>query len=213
MMLRPVLVAPPELLPVSLVETKGHLRVDHSDDDTLIEGLIGAATDHLDGWTGILGRCLVEQTWRQDFDAFARSLCLPLGPVIAGESVTWRNEAGQVATIPGAAYDLRTDAGGRSLIRFDADYVFPIGLHESRAVAVTFKAGYATIPAVEPGEGDPPDPPGSPAMSTVPAAIKTAILLMVANWYNNREATAPTTLGALPYGVDMLIAPYRRVGI
>src|SRR5690606_10673336 len=69
---RPVRVTPPAIQPVTLAEAKLHLRVDHDDEDALISNLIQAATGHLDGWTGILGHCLVEQVWRQDHDRFAR---------------------------------------------------------------------------------------------------------------------------------------------
>lgn len=216
---RPVLISPPERPPVTLDEAKAHMRVDYDDDDALIEGLVRAATEHLDGWTGILGRCLVEQTWRQDFDRFERELCLPLGPVISIVTVSWRNEAGQVSTVSPSLYDLRTDAGGRSLVRFDNSYVFPMGLHESRAVAVSYRAGYVTIPevpAVGPGPGDPPDPPGSPAVpeqSTVPDPLKVAILLLAGHWYQNREAAVPDAINVLPLAVGALVTPYRRVGV
>lgn len=108
-MRRPVLVTPPDILPVSLAEAKAHLRVDYDDDDGLILSLIRAAVDHLDGWTGILGRCLVEQEWRQDFPAGATCFPLPLGPVISVTSVTVAGNA-----VDTANYALRTDAGGRS---------------------------------------------------------------------------------------------------
>ena len=62
---RPVLVTPPAETPVSRTEAKAHLRVDGTGDDDLIDGLIDAAVAHLDGYTGILGRCMVTQTWRQ----------------------------------------------------------------------------------------------------------------------------------------------------
>ncbi len=205
---RPVLVSPPAILPVSLADTKLHLRVDHDEEDQLIEGLIEAATEYLDGWTGILGRCLVEQEWRQDYDVFARELCLPLGPVISVTTVTWRNAAGQVATVPGASYDLRTDTAGRSVVRFDDTYPFPRDLHESRAVGITYKAGWATIPAV-PANGDTPE---IPAKSTVPTPLEVAIMLMVGNWYENREA-ASGGLAPLPFAVDALIAPCRKLGL
>lgn len=202
---RPVLISPPDLPVVSLAEAKAHLRVDHDDDDALIEGLIRAATEHLDGWTGILGRCLVDQTWRQDFDRFVRDLCLPLGPVISIVSVTWRNPAGALATVPPSSYDLRTDAGGRSLVRFDNDFTFPGPLHESRAVAVTYRAGYETIPAQE-------GPPIVPAKVTVPEPLRVAILLLAGHWYQNREAVGDPQ-SELPFAVNALIAPYRRVGV
>ncbi len=60
----PVLVTAPIALPVDLSEAKAHCRIDHNDDDVLIESYIGAATGHLDAWTGILGRCIMPQVWR-----------------------------------------------------------------------------------------------------------------------------------------------------
>lgn len=195
---RPVLITPPAIQPVTLAEAKLHLRVDHNDEDTLIESLIRAATEHLDGWTGILGRCLVEQVWRQDHDRFAREMIIPLGPVIAIQSITWRDPAGQLSTVPSGCYDLRTDEAGNAIIRFDADYVFPINLLESRAVAITFKAGYETNP-------------GPPTTSTVPDPLKVAILLLVGHWYQNREAVSAAGMTSLPFAVEALIAPYRRM--
>ena len=91
---RPVLVTAPTVLPVSVADVKKALRIDSADDDDLIESLIRAAVDYYEGWTGILGLCLVEQTWRQSYDRFDRLLCLPLGPAIEPLSVSWRNVAG-----------------------------------------------------------------------------------------------------------------------
>ena len=195
---RPVLITPPAIQPVTLAEAKLHLRVDHNDEDTLIESLIRAATEHLDGWTGILGRCLVEQIWRQDHDRFARQMSIPLGPVVTVQSITWRDPAGQLSTIPSGSYDLRIDEAGNAVIRFDADYVFPTNLHESRAIAINFKAGYEASP--EP-----------PVTSTVPDPLKVAILLLVGHWYQNREAVSSTGMASLPFAVEALIAPYRRM--
>lgn len=199
---RPILVTPPAILPVSLAEAKLHLRLDADVtlEDTLVTGLIAAATDHLDGWTGILGRCLVEQEWRQDFEAFAPCLPLPLGPVI--EIVTALSGA---AAIDPGGYALKVDAGGRSFIVFD-------GASVDGPVAITYKAGYATMPEV-PADGE---VAAIPARTTVPAAIKTAIMLLVGAWYENREETAiGVSVAGLPssVAVNALLAPYRRVGI
>ncbi len=177
-MRRPVLVTPPEILPVTLAAAKAHLRVDFSDDDSLIEGLIKAATDHLDGWTGILGRCLVEQTWAETLDS--GSCALGLGPVI--EIV---NVEANVETVDPSLYGLRTDAGGRSFI--DCAISGP--------VTVTYTAGYANT------DDD---------QSTVPAALKAAILMLVGHWYHNREAVVSSSVSELPLAVASLIAPYRR---
>lgn len=212
-MLAPVRTVAPSITPVSLADVKAHLRVDHTDDDAMIGALLAAATAHFDGWTGILGRCLVEQTWRQDFDAFARSLCLPLGPVISITSVTWRSAAGQVSTVASADYDLRTDAGGRAVIRFDDAYSFPSDLHESRALAVTYKSGYATIPEVPAVPGDGEEDPGTPAVparSTVPEPVKLAIILHVKLNYDPLE---PAVRESYQRAIDALVAPFRRVGV
>lgn len=67
-MIHPIRTVPPAETPVSLADAKVHLRVDHGDDDTYIGAIVAAATEHLDGWNGILGRCLVTQTWTLDRD-------------------------------------------------------------------------------------------------------------------------------------------------
>ena len=198
---RPVLVTPPEILPVSLAEAKLHLRVDHGDDDALIASLIKAAVDHLDGWTGILGRCLVEQTWRQDFDALAGCLPLSLAPVAEIVSVEYVDENGVTRTLDGSDYALRVDAGGRAFLNVSARPA-------ASSASVTYKAGYPTIPEV-PEDGD---TPAVPAQSMVPDAIKAAILLLIGHWYANREAVAGE-FSVVPMAVEALIAPYRRVGI
>lgn len=64
----PVRIIAPAELPVMLSDAKAHLRVDFDDDDFLIGSMVNAATDYLDGWNGILGRCLVTQTWTIERD-------------------------------------------------------------------------------------------------------------------------------------------------
>lgn len=64
----PVLVTEPTADVVSLSDVKAHLRVTHNDEDDLIAALIAAATAYLDGWSGVLGRCIREQTWRVTLD-------------------------------------------------------------------------------------------------------------------------------------------------
>ena len=44
-----------------------------------------------------------------------------------------------------------------------------------------------------------------------PATFAQAVLLLAAAYYDQREATAGTTLAAVPYGVEALLKPYRRL--
>lgn len=182
-MLRPVRITPPAELPVTLAEAKAHLRVDAADEDELISALIGAATDHLDGWTGILGRALVTQTWRQDFDCFAPCLRLPLSPVSAVTAVSYTDPDGNAQTF--ADYDLVTDGFG-PFVRRKRNASWPTT--NGDPVSVTFTAGYG-------------------ASFDVPSAIKQAILLHIGTLYEYRETMADRAQPTPAY--DALIAPYR----
>lgn len=70
---------------VSLIDLKDHLRVDGDHDDALIISLERAAVAHLDGWRGLLGRCIKQQTWEVDFPGAGRWR-LPLPDVISVEA-------------------------------------------------------------------------------------------------------------------------------
>jgi len=191
-MLAPVRTAAPSEKPVTLAEAKAQCRVDHSDEDTKIAAFIAAATGHLDGYTGILGRALVTQTWRQDFSAFASKLRLPLKPVASITSVTYYDGDNAQQTLSSSVYELLTDAAGPYLaLKPDQDW--PGTYDRAAAVSVTFVAGAA--------------------VADVPEEIKQAILLMVGHWYENREAVTEAKMSDLPLAVDALLRPYRRVGV
>lgn len=190
----PVLVTPPDPATpvVDLDEAKKHLRVDSDDENGLITGLIGAATQYLDGYAGILGRCLMAQSWQQNFDCYERCLRLPL-PASTITSIIVTNSTGATSTIDESNYELLADARG-SYVRFADGYAGPGDIGTHNGIAVTFSAGAE----------DPAD---------IPQPIRTAILLLVAHWYQNREAVGDGTSAALPLGVDALVAPFRRVSV
>lgn len=195
-MYRPFLVTAPTTFPVSADEVKAHVGArDFGDDDTMLEALRAAAISHLDGWTGVLGRCLEQQTWRQDYDDFCSCLRLPLFPVISIASVKYTDTNGAEQTIAAENYTLKNDDRG-SFVEFLSTYSFPSLNAETSAVRVAYVAGYAQA--------------GNPLVSTVPAAIKAAILLLVGHWYANREAVSADTHVVLPMAVDALIFPFRR---
>ncbi|GEC15160.1 head-tail connector protein [Nitrobacter winogradskyi] len=198
-MLAPVRTAAPTITPVSLAEVKAHLRVDHTDDDAMIGALLTAATERFDGWTGILGRCLVEQTWRQDFECFSDCLRLPLAPVLSIESITYFDGDNAQQTLAASVYNLFTDARG-PYVGLKPDQPWP-GIYSRRdAISVTFKAGYATTPA----QGE------TPAQSTVPEPIKLAIILQVKLNYDPLESAVRESYQR---AIDALVAPFRRVGV
>lgn len=191
-MLAPVLTQPAEEAPVTLEDVKVHCRVDHSEDDTLLEGLMGAATAHLDGWAGVLGRALVTQTWSQRFSGFTDRLRLPVGPVVSVSSLTYFDGDNVQQTLSTSVYDLLHDALGAYVARKPGQ-TWPGAYDRPDAITVTYVSG---ADAAE-----------------VPAPIKAAILLLVGHWYANREAVSAEAMKDLPLAVDSLVRPYRRIGV
>lgn len=187
-MYRPVLVTPPTTAPVSLEAAVAHSRVDSEDEDGLVEDLIAAAISYLDGWTGILGRAIFTQTWRQDFDGFASCLRLPLFPVASITSVKYIDTSDVEQTVSSSNYVLRHDETG-AFVLFDVDYAFPSVTDENGPrVNVTYVAGEASPPP----------------------AIKQAILLLVGHWYEERS-TVGTVTAEIAFTVNALVAPFRRI--
>ncbi|PLX37002.1 MAG: hypothetical protein C0605_08005 [Hyphomicrobiales bacterium] len=193
-MLAPVRTAAPETTPVDLDAVKKHCRVDFADDDNLLAALIAAATDHLDGYAGILGRALITQTWQQDFAGFDDVMRLPLAPCQSISAVSYYDGDNAEQTLNSSIYALRADALG-PYMTLAPDQSWPGTYNREDAVSITYVAGYG-------------------AAAAVPQAIKQAILLMIAHWYENRETTlVGASVADLPMGAAWLLAPYRRVGL
>ncbi|NTG85858.1 hypothetical protein G6L15_06815 [Agrobacterium rhizogenes] len=183
---------------VSLEEAKRHLRVFHDDDDTDIEGMIAAAQGAIEGPTGI-GIVLMPQTWRLSFDSFyevvgnrrtqARrhgEIIVPLGPVTAVTSVTYRDINGADQLITGLRFDI-----SESPLRIwpARDTAWPLVYCEPGAVKVTFECGFAELPQ----------------------DLRWAVLLLVGHYYENREAitTDVKGLAEIPLGVSSILERYR----
>jgi len=192
-MLKPVRITAPADTPISLAEAKANMRVDGTDEDALITSLIGAAVDLIDGWSGILGRCVFTQTWRQDFQDFpsGRMIRLPLDPVQSG-TVGYSDTANVEQTLSGTFYSLHTDDVGPFLWLLDGQN-WPSVNDRLDAVRIEMVVGYG-------------------AASDVPNSIKQALFLMVGHWYENREASG-RSMQEIPLGVYALLAPYRRISI
>ncbi|MFN3549623.1 MAG: head-tail connector protein [Mesorhizobium sp.] len=182
--------------PVSLTEVKAHCRVDGTDSDAVLTALLNAAVDHLDGYSGILGRCMVEQSWRVDLADWPAGglIRLPFPDVSAITSIKYYDEDNAEQTVDGADYQRVQDVLGsvvRLVDNFDAPAVYDDRLD---AVHVTFVAGFGNAAAV-------------------PAPLKVAIMLLVSHWFEHREASVVGGIAELPFAVSALVAPYRRVGV
>lgn len=194
-MQRPILVTAPTTTPVTLAEAKSHARVDFDDDDALIASFIDAAVTHLDGRSGILGRCLITQTWRQPVCAWPANgrLRLPF-PDVSSVAIKYSDEDNAEQTLSTSLYDLVEDERS-AIVRFKDAFTRPTVYSDREdAIRVEVTAGYGA------------------AGENVPTAIRQAILMLVAHFYNNREA-AGERMEELPFAVSALLNPYRRVGV
>lgn len=187
-MIRPIRVTAPTDRPVSVEDVRMNSYVDHYDDDPLLDVLIDAAVSHLDGYTGTLGRCMVNQSWRQDYHDWAWRFRLPF-PDVSSVTITYQDTDNATQTVSSDDYEIIDDAQGSAVV-FRDTFLEPSLYGDMVApITVTMTVGYGTA-------------------ADVPEPLKAAIKLMVGHWYHNREATGSAE--ALPYGFDMLIAPYRR---
>lgn len=126
---------------VSLDEAKAHLRLHGIDDhDDRVGVAIAATMGQLDGWSGVLGRALVTQTWRLWLDAFPRAeIRLPLPPVAEILGIAYINLSGATVTLSPSAYQLL--GGERAAVRPAYGLSWPSARANPRAVSITYVCG------------------------------------------------------------------------
>jgi len=178
----------PTAEPVTLVEVKAHLRLDHDGEDDLLNGLIRAAREDVERAAGL---ALLEQSWRLVLDQWPREGCVavPLHPVREILSVTAYGSEGEGTVIGPSGY--QTDTISRpARLHFDGP---PGALRALNGIEIDFVAGF--------GE----------AATDVPDLLRRAIILLVAHWYEFRTSYGPGDQPvSYPAGYDRMIAPYRR---
>ncbi len=132
-------VTPPAVLPVTLEEAKNHLRVDFAEDDAAIETYLRAATEHYDGRDGLLGRCLITQTWRLSLDRFPAGILIPLSPCRSIDAITYADKTGALQSF--------TAFHATGLSSIDGARLSPVSQWPSGStISVTFTAGYGDTP-------------------------------------------------------------------
>lgn len=182
----------PAVEPVTVSEAKLHLRVDISTDDTYIGTLITAARQWVEEY---LDRSLVNQQWTLRLDSFPYEIELPRPPMVTtgtatAVSVTYTLGTGTTATLSTASYRVdRLSTPG--VVRQLREGSWPANLDDYNAVTVTYWGGYGTTG------------------STVPAAIRHALLLLVGFWYERRLAADTTSAVEVPFGVKSLLDSQR----
>lgn len=193
-----VLVTAPTIEPVTLTEVKSHLRITHSDEDTLLDAFISSARVYTEKY---LSRSLISQTWDFNYNLFPANddaIEVPLPPLKSVTSVKYYDSDEVQQTWDDTKYTVDTDAEP-ALIYANMDESYPSTRIFRKSVTVRAVTGYA-------------DSGASPVdlADNIPSTIKTAIQMLVAHLYENREvAMVGLTANETPMSYQTLLAPYR----
>jgi uncharacterized phiE125 gp8 family phage protein len=181
-------VVPPAGYPVTLAEAKAQLRVTDSSQDTVIQGLIPAATKFCQS---LVQRVFVLQTMEWVLNGWREDMTVPIAPVLIDgiasiEYVDWQTVTPQTLDPAHYVVQVRSETV-RLLPKFGECWPL-VFTRSAEPIVIRFDAGYE----------DPADIPGN---------VKPAIMLMLRHLYTMGENSLTLTrdsvigLGDKSFGV------------
>jgi uncharacterized phiE125 gp8 family phage protein len=199
------LVTPPVGEPLSIEDLKTHVKVDGSESDAeLTDWGIAARMD-----TETFTRCAwltqsVDVTLSH-FPFDRRAIVIPIRPLLSVTGIDYVDASGVAQTLDPSLYtvDAPKPVGGVpefgrvSLAYGQFFWPFPPAMRVTNGVTLHCVVGYG------------------PTAASTPATAKTAMKLLVGNWWRNREAGAIVrgSSDSLPYGVDRVLAAFVEESI
>jgi uncharacterized phiE125 gp8 family phage protein len=172
------LVLPPEAAGAA----KAYLRVERSDEDGLIAGLVQAAAELCEAF---IGQALLERGFAETLPASGAWKRLQRSPVRSIASVEALDAGGTAQALPSGSYAVEIDSRAEGRVRIAA-------ASEARRVRVGYRAGLAV------------------AWADLPPALRHGILRLAAHFYTNRAAEGGRG-GEPPAAVAALWRPFRRI--
>jgi uncharacterized phiE125 gp8 family phage protein len=169
--------------PVTLIEIKRHLDIVRNDQDDMLLGMIVAAREWVENYTGLI---LTARDVAQGFDRFGCRMTLNAWPIRSATGIVTYLDANGAEQILPAVPIARWTRPARLPASAGVQQVVAYG----EPIVVTVPAGYAT----------PAD---------VPYSLKAAISLIVGDLYNQREETAVGVSIQASGAVTNLCHPYR----
>jgi len=170
------IVTPAASHPLLLDDVKLFLRIDASDEDSLLSMLLSAATEYVEGH---VGQALITQTRKLTLDKFPADwtdwIRLPYPPLSSVSSVKYYYD--ETLTIwDSANYEVDTDdTPGR--IRPSCGNTWPSTDDRLGAVEITYVCGYGA------------------SYTSVPNTLRVALMQLVHDWYTDRTAEGKSTTG------------------
>lgn len=184
------LVTAPTTTPITAAEAKTQMRVEHSDDDTLIARLVDVAVAFCDA-KGALGKAMITQTWAQWLAPNPSTVRLLLGPVQSVTAVKYYNASNVLTTDTLSNYDV-LGTSTYTTVKPKTGYTWPTTYNRDDAIKIEYTVGY----------GD--------ATTDVPQNVRHALMMLVAHWYENREnELIGVSSQTLPFGFEELLGQDR----
>jgi len=173
----------PAAEPVSTAEAKAHMRVDTSDDDTLIGDMNTAARELAESFQR---RSYINTTWRWTLDGFPghipkppgfdsqHNMRVPRSPLSSVSSIIYLTSTGATATLATTVYRVDTDTEpGRISLQFGQ--VWPSTRQVNDAVTIAFVAGFGAT------------------STSVPEKMRTAVKVLCSDMYERRSSQNETS--------------------
>tara|TARA_R100000329_G_scaffold137244_1_gene118279 strand:+ start:201 stop:857 length:657 start_codon:yes stop_codon:yes gene_type:complete len=194
---------------VATSDQKSFMRVDFSDDDSLIAELIKASQNVIETY---LNRAITTQTLElyldrlpfysdinypegtftaPDMEYNSNYIVLPKPPVASVTHVKYFDDSDTEYTYASTNYyvDLISDQA-RIVLRTGKSWPTVTATRNANAYVVRYVAGYG-------GASDVPEP------------IVQAIKLLTSHLYENREAVTSLSVNSIPYTIGAMLQPYR----
>ena len=173
--------------PVSLADAKAHVGQDDTMDDVYIRGLIGAARAHSEMFTR---RKWINATYDWNLPAFPPFPILlnewPLAPLSSIVSIKYVDDAGDTQTWAASNYVVQTGLSP-GVIELAFNVTVPTTRGQPNAVTIQKVMGYGGV-------------------DDVPADARHAMLMLIAHWYETREAVViGATVTEVPMAEDTLL--------
>ena len=194
---------------VATSDQKSFMRVDFSDDDSLIAELIKASQNVIETY---LNRAITTQTLElylgrlpfysdinypegtftaPDMEYNSNFIVLPKPPVASVTHVKYFDDSDTEYTYAATNYYVDTISDqARIVLRQGKSWPTVTQTRNANAYVVKYVAGYG-------GASDVPEP------------IVQAIKLLTAHLYENREAVTSLTVNSIPYTIGAMLQPYR----
>lgn len=177
----------PTVEPVTLQEVFDHANADHDHADVL-KPMIARARKRFEKRTG---RFLVQQTWQFALPKFPCEIELPYTPLQSINSIKYINNQGELVTLAASEYRvIHHGLKAKIAPKLGGSWPAP-GFKVADAIQIECVMGHASVTDNKIDNDNIIDPDSY-------QLAKQAILVLVADWFRNREDTAPVQLHSVP---------------